>query len=455
MSDIQKGTKICLCVTDLNNLGYGVGRMEADGRVVFVRGAVGGDEVEAEIIKVNRNFLVAKLIRVLKPSPHRIDNFCSAPNACGGCVYRYISYEKEAELKREYVENVFRKEGLSDVTVHSVLHTGKIEGYRNKAQYPIVQTKDGVRAGFFAAKTHKIMVSDTCAIQNPAFAPIVAWICSFATQKHWSVYQEETGKGLFRHIYLRIGEKTGQLMVCLVLNGSELPFGEEFCRGLREAFPSVCGILLNINRENTNVVLGKKTVALWGKPYLEDELCGLRFRISSDSFYQVNRDAAERLYGLAADLAELRSDETLLDLYCGTGSIGLSMAHRVRKVAGVEIVASAVQCARENAERNEIQNAEFFCADAGKREVILEAAGGTCPDVVVLDPPRKGSTYELVQTLAELNVPKIVYISCAPDTLARDCAWFREAGYTLGEVYPVDLFPRTGHVESVVCLTRK
>jgi 23S rRNA (uracil1939-C5)-methyltransferase len=454
MSTLCKGSILTLCVTDLNNLGAGVGRAE-DGRVVFVRGAVSGDVVEAEIIKVNKSFLVGRLLRILSPSPHRMEGFCSAPNACGGCVYRHVTYEAELALKGEYVKNAFRKVGLPDVEVLPVKSTGRIRGYRNKGQYPIAKTKDGIRAGFYAAKSHNLIPADHCMIQNEAFSPIVRAVCTFARRKGISVYDEETGKGLLRHIYLRVGEKTGQIMLCLVVNGDSLPFSDEFCREMTEAFPRLTGILLNVNRENTNVVLGKKMIPLWGNSYMEDELCGLRFRISPDSFYQVNRDGAELLYGLAAELADLRGDEVLMDLYCGTGTIGLSMAGKARRLVGIEIVASAVECARENAERNMVTNAEFYCADAGNAEVILSAAGGVRPDVVVIDPPRKGSTRELVRVLSELGVPRVVYVSCDPDTLARDCVWFREEGYEIGAVQPVDLFPRTGHVENVVCLERR
>lgn len=454
MSMIQKGSVLRLKVTDLNNLGAGVARAE-DGRVVFTRGAVSGDEIDAEIIKVAKDFLVGRLLSVVTPSPHREEGFCSAPNACGGCVYRHVTYAHELELKREYVTYAFRKAGLSDVTVLPVKGTGKTRGYRNKGQYPVSKTKEGIRAGFYAAKSHNLIAAEDCNIQNEAFSPIVKRVCVFAEEAGWSVYDETAGKGLLRHIYLRIGQKTGEILLCLVVNGDRLPSAEKFIAAMTGDFPALSGILLNINREKTNIILGKKTILLWGRDYMEDELCGLRFRISPDSFYQVNHDGAELLYALAAELADLRGDEVLMDLYCGTGTIGLSMAKKVKKVSGVEIVSAAVDCARENAKRNGIENAEFFCADAGSAEVILEAAGGARPDVVVIDPPRKGSTRELVKTLSSFGVPKIVYVSCDPDTLARDCKWFSEEGYAMGEVQPVDMFPRTGHVECVVCLTRQ
>ncbi|MBE6546048.1 MAG: 23S rRNA (uracil(1939)-C(5))-methyltransferase RlmD [Ruminococcaceae bacterium] len=451
---MKKNDFLTLTVDDLNNLGCGVGHAP-DGRAVFVKGAVTGDTVRVKIIKVNQSYCVARLEELLSPSPYRLTaEHCTAPLSCGGCVYRHITYEHELDRKRSYVEHAFRKAGLASVTVLPVRATKQIFGYRNKGQYPLLQTKEGVRAGFYATGTHRVISADGCAIQNPAFAPIVAFVCSYADKAGWSVYDEITGKGLLRHIYLRIGEQTGEIMVCLVINGDRLPNGEAFAKALCEAFPAVVGVLTNINRENTNVVLGKSYTTLRGKAFIEDELCGLCFRISPDSFYQVNRKGAELLYGLAADSADLQGNETLLDLYCGTGTIGLSMASRVKRVLGAEIVPAAVACAKENAARNKIANAEFFCADAGDRETILRMTGGERPDVVVIDPPRKGSTKALAECLASLEVPKIVYVSCAPDTLARDCKWFSEAGYTIGSVQPVDMFPRTGHVESVVCLTR-
>lgn len=450
---MKKDDIIELEISDLNNLGCGVGRY--DGQVVFVNGAVSGDTVQAKVIKVNKSFAVAKLLHILTPSPVRIEaDPCSAPLSCGGCVYRHITYEEELRLKQNYVKNAFRKAGLSEVTVAPTLSTGRVCGYRNKAQYPVTNTKNGLCAGFFARKSHRVIPADGCAIQNPAFSPIVSFICEFGTKKGWRAYDEESGQGLLRHIYLRIGERTGQIMLCLVINGDSLPFSDELCDGIRTRFPGVVCLMLNINKKNTNVVLGDKYISLMGKGYIEDELCGLRFRISPESFYQVNRDGAELLYGLAGQVAALSGGEVLMDLYCGTGTIGLSMASGAKKLCGIEIVSAAVDCARENARENGISNAEFFAADAGDKEVILSAAGGQRPDVVVIDPPRKGSTRALAETLSSLCVPRIVYVSCDPDTLARDCVWFAELGYDIGEVTPVDMFPRTGHVESVVCLTR-
>ena len=450
---MTKDQIIELTISDLNNLGNGVGRYE--GQVVFVRGALKGDSVRAKVIKVNKSFAVARLVEIIEPSPDRMsESFCSAPLSCGGCVYRHIKYESELELKRAHVKAEFVKAGLPGVHVMPVLTTGRVCGYRNKGQYPVARVKNGTYAGFYAAKTHNITPAECCSIQNAKFGEILRFVCEFADKNGWSVYDEESGRGLLRHVYLRIGERTGQIMLCLVVNGEGLPREKDFAREVSERFSDIVSVIVNENKENTNVVLGKKYRTLYGADGIEDELCGLKFFISPDSFYQVNRDGAELLYSKAAELADLGGDEILMDLYCGTGTIGLSMANKVKKLCGVEIVASAIECAKENAERNGIKNASFICDDAGNKDVILAAAGGVRPDVVVIDPPRKGSTKELVECLSSLGVPRIVYVSCGPDTLARDCVWFSQNGYEIGEVYPVDMFPRTGHVESVVCLTR-
>ena len=453
MTELKKDGVIELDITDLNNLGNGVGRY--GGQVVFVRGAVSGDRVRAKVIKVNKSFAVARLMDIITASPNRCeDDPCSAPLSCGGCVYRHVSYEHELDIKRGYVRAAFAKAGLPDAEILPVLSTGKTQGYRNKGQYPVAKGKNGIFAGFFASKTHNIIPAENCAIQDSRFAPILRFVCEYADKIGWSVYDEESGRGELRHIYLRVGAKTEQIMLCLVVNGASLKGEDDFAREAVARFPHIVSVILNENTANTNVVLGNKYRTLLGKDGIDDELCSLKFFISPASFYQVNRDGAELLYGKAAEMAELRGDEVMLDLYCGTGTIGLSMASRVSRLCGVEIVESAVKCARENAERNGVANAQFICADAGSKENILAAAGGQRPDVVVIDPPRKGSTRELVDCLADLEVPKIVYVSCDPDTLARDVKWFTERGYSFGAVQPVDMFPRTGHVECVVCLTR-
>lgn len=450
---LPKGSEYTVEITEINNLGCGVGHVQ--GKVLFVRGAVTGDVVRVSIIKDTATYAVGRVVRIEKASDIRAtETFCQAPDACGGCVYRYVTYAHELESKRAYVQNAFRKVGLDDVVVKDVRTTGVTCGYRNKGQYPVKQGKSGMEAGFFASKTHNLVKADKCALQPAIFGEIVAFVCAFCDAKGIKAYDESTGKGLLRHIYLRGSKDSAQVMLCLVLNGKGMPAEREFAAKVTAQFAQIVGVVLNFNEKNTNVVLGKEYRTVWGKSYIEDELCGLTFKISPGSFYQVNREGAELLYGLAREKANLSGGEVLIDLYCGTGTIGLSMAKEAKALVGIEIVPEAVECARENAARNGIGNASFICDDAGDAQVILSACGGTRPDVAVIDPPRKGSTEALVKCFAELGIPRVVYVSCDPDTLARDCKWFRENGYTIGEVTPVDMFPRTGHVESVVCLTR-
>lgn len=458
MSELKKGDTLDLTVTDLNNLGYGVAHAP-DGRVVFLGGAVTGDTVTAQIIKVNKTFAVGKVTQVLTASCDRVDGYCGAPASCGGCVYRYLSYEKELELKHGFVTHAFRKAGLAFVKVEPVRTTGQISGYRNKAEYPITGGKNGLFGGFYAPKTHRVVPALDCALQPPVFGEILRFFCEFYTQKGIEAYNEETGKGLLRHLYLRQSQNGEQIMVCPVINGKELPHTLEFVGKLIEKFPQVTSVAVNENRKQTNVVLGEKYHTVYGNPYIEDTLCGKVFRIAPASFYQVNHDAAELLYSLAAERTGLDGKGLLLDLYCGAGTIGLSMAERAGEVIGIEIVPAAVECANVNKRLNGIKNAHFYCGDAADAEGLLapvERERGTLhPDVVILDPPRKGCDAQLLHFLAAREVPRIVYVSCNPDTLARDCAILRDLGYEIGTVTPVDLFPRTGHVESVVCLTRR
>ena len=461
--NIKKNDIIELDIVDLNNLGCGVGKTE-DGMAVFVKGAVTGDRVLAKIIKVSSSFLVGRLEKIIKSSPYRMDgeglrnSDCTAPQSCGGCVYRNIKYEHELCLKRDYVKFAFRKAGLSDVCVLDTAHTERVTGYRNKGQYPVREQGGRVKAGFFASKTHDLIPCDKCLLQPDIFGEIVTFVTDFAEKNKIRAYDEESGRGVLRHIYLRIAEKTGQIMVCLVINADKLSASEKFAAEIVERFPSVTSVMLNVNKKNTNVILGEKFICIGGVDYIIDELCGLKFKISAGSFYQVNRDGAEMLYSLARERAALTGKETIADLYCGAGTIGLSMAKDAARIVGVEIVDEAVECAKENARLNGVENAHFFCGDASDTRGLLATAkdslGDFCPDVVIIDPPRKGTTEELVNYLNDLGVNRIVYVSCNPDTLARDCKWFAEKGYEIGEVTPVDLFPGTGHVESVVSLTK-
>lgn len=471
----DKPEVVTVTVHDLNNLGCGVARMPEgtpdEGLVVFIKGTVTGDVARAQIIKRTKSFCVGKLLEIITPSPMRAEEaFCSAPEACGGCVYRHLKYEDELISKHSRVEKAFRQAGLADVVIRPVLTVKRegehvTKGYRNKGMYPVRQGKGGMEAGFYAAKTHKVIPCFDCALQPDAFGELVRAVCKLCDKYRVTAYEDPPngvgcGKGTLRHIYLR-SAADGSTLLTLVINDVKLPkpAAEGLVHELVGRFPSLCGILLNINRENTNVVLGDKFVTLWGKDYIEDTLCGKKLRLSAGSFYQVNHDAAELLYNTAADMAGLTGSEHLLDLYCGAGSIGLSMADRVADVTGIEIIPEAVECAKVNARLNglDADRARFFCGDASDAHKFLAAAelnGAPSPDLVVIDPPRKGTTRELISEIAARDIKRVVYISCEPETLGRDCAVFREFGYEIGEVQPVDLFPRTGHVESVVCLTK-
>ncbi len=457
---MNKNDIVSLDITDLNNLGYGVGRLP-DGRVVFVSGAVSGDRVTAKLIKINAKYCVARLESIVEPSVHRTgEAFCQAPESCGGCVYRNVTYEHELELKRESIRAAFAKAGLSDTVIHPVRSTGVTKGYRNKAQYPVFNTKTGLSVGFYAAKTHRSVSGNDCSLQPPIFAEIVDFICRYAEKKGVTAYDETTDHGVLRHIYLRMAAGSGEIMVCPVLRREANAFDNAFAEALTEKFPQVASLMLNYNRKSTNVITGEEYTCLSGKPYIEDKLLGLTFRVSPAAFWQVNHDGAELLYGIAAELAGLSGDETLLDLYCGTGSIGLTMAKNTKRLVGIEIIPAAVECAKLNAELNGIGNAEFYCGDASDARGLIasaEAAGGVSlnADIAVIDPPRKGTTPELIGYIAERGINKVVYVSCAADTLARDCAEFAKQGYIIdGGVTPVDMFPRTGHCECV-CLLKK
>lgn len=453
----EKNKLYRISVTELNNLGFGVGRVE--GQVVFISGAVDGDLVEARMIRVNRSYAIARVERVLEPSPHRAPSPCAA-RGCGGCAYRHITAAHEAALKENYVREVFRKHGLPHVTVLPLLTTGVRYHYRNKAQYPVAPERDGgVRIGFFAPKSHRVVAAETCPLQDEVFPPIVQRLHTLFDRYHIPAYEEEGETGLVRHIYLRCGKASGEVLLTLVLRQDKLPHEAEIVADLRAAFPQLVGILVNVNPNRTNVICGDTWRTLWGKDSMQDTLCGVRLALSPAAFYQVNHDAAELLYRRARELAAPQAGELLLDLFCGAGSIGLSMADAVREVIGIEIVESAVTCARQNAAQNGIQNASFYCGDAEESENLLqkaEAARGEKikPDIVILDPPRKGCGERLLAYVARLNPSRVVYISCNPDTLARDVAVFARLGYVPGPVTPVDLFPCTGHVETVCLLSK-
>ncbi len=438
-------------IIDINNLGFGVCKI--DGMSVFVADTVTGDEAEIKIIKAAKTYGVGICTHLITPSQLRVEGGCPASGRCGGCVYQKISYENELALKRKNVEFSLKKAGATGITVGEVLHTGITRGYRNKAQYPVGTSRDGKTViGFYAAKSHHIIpVSDShCMLQPEIFTDIVRHTTSFCDRYGISAYDESTGKGCLRHLYLRHAEATGEVTVCLVINASIFPHMEDYIASLTAAFPRVVCICTSENTKQTNVILGDGVTLLYGKPYMEDILCGKRFRISPLAFYQVNRRAAELLYNTAKEMLELQTGETLLDLYCGIGTIGLSVATPETPLIGIEIIPEAIEDAKINAMENGMPHAKFYAGDASDAERIL-ANEHRHADAVIVDPPRKGLTSAVIDYLGKLAPSRIVYISCDPDTLARDIVRFREIGYTTDFVQPVDLFSRTGHCE---CVTR-
>lgn len=432
-------------IESINHLGYGVCRI--DGMVCFVKGAVTGDELTVKVIKVNKNYCIGKIEELSVSSQHRQEQTCPVYKQCGGCVFRHITYKHELELKKSFVEAEFKKAGV-DIKVNDVVSTLDTERYRNKAQYPVDNQN---RIGFYAERTHNVCENSDCVLQPVIFSRIIETIKAFLDKYNIKGYDEQTGRGYVRHIYIRQGKITGQINVCLVINGNSLPRSNKLVEELTK-IDGVVGISLNVNTKNTNVILGEEYITLFGNEYLEDNLCGLTFRISPASFYQINHDCAELLYNKVIELVQKNKCDRVTDLYCGTGTIGLCVADKIKNctLTGVEIVPEAIENAKINAQINGIENATFICADSTDTQNGILAN----TDVVILDPPRKGITTELADKINESNVKTIVYVSCSPDTLARDVKYFIELGYSCNEVTPYDMFPRTSHIENV-CIIKK
>ena len=349
---------------------------------------------------------------------------------------------------------VTRIGGIKDFEFKDIISCERPDRYRNKAQFPIGRAKDGSAVfGFYSFHTHRIIPCDDCLLQPEVFNSVIEITKRFIDKTNADIYDETTGKGRLRHLYMRLGEITDELMVCYVVNGNGLKQEDELVRMLKDGLPNLKSVIINSNREKTNVVLGKKNRVAYGSDHITDVLCGLKFKISPFSFWQVNRAQAEKLYGKAKEYANLQNDEILLDLYCGTGTIGLTMAENCKTLVGAEIVEDAIKNANENAKANGIENARFICADASKAAAQLKAEG-LQPDVVVLDPPRKGCGEDVILTVAQMSPKRVVYVSCDPATLARDLEIFESNGYKTKEVTPCDMFPRTAHVETVVLLSK-
>ncbi len=452
----KKNQIVKVDITDITDLGFGVGRL--DGMVIFVPDTVPGDAIDAKIIKVNKSYLIGRAEHFNTRSPMRVNDRCTEC-LCRSCAYKNISYKDEAARKEEGVRHLFSSGEHIGITTAPITASPNEKRYRNKAQYPIAMDGGEYKIGFYAPKSHRVTDVKDCPLTPSVFSEISDDLKVYFKKNLLSVYDEETGKGLLRHIYLRRGEISGEILLTLVINGDDIPASDELVRMMTEKYPEIVGILLNTNKESTNIILGEKYTLLFGRDHIYDTLAGVRLKITAPSFYQVNHGAAELLYAKAKELASPNETDVLLDLYCGAGSIGLSMADSVKRVIGIEIVDSAVKCASENARDNGIENAVFFTGDAAETEKLLanaerELAEEIHPDIVILDPPRGGCDERLVRFTASLEPRKIVYISCNPKTLARDVAVFKNLGYTTDTVYPYDLFPMTGHVECVVQLKR-
>ena len=453
---LQKNQILTLRIERLSSDGSGVAH-SADGEAVFVPGTAPGDEARVRIVKDCGRYAFGILDELLTPSPDRIPLDCPVAGPCGGCSLRHLDYAAELRAKQESVLDAFRRIGGLEVPVLDILPSPEVDRYRNKVQFPVGVDKNGAPCiGFYAGRTHRIVPCPDCKLQPGVLNEIGNALCAFFAQQGIRPYDEQSGKGLVRHIFLRRGAHSGQIMVCLVCTRAKLPHAEQLCTALREQFPAISTILLNVNAKNTNVILGSENHILYGPGYIEDTLCGVPVRLGPLSFYQVNTLAAERLYGVAAQYAQLTPDDTLLDLYCGMGTIGLSMADQCRELIGVEIVPEAIESAKANAARMGeavAVKSRFFCADAGQAATQL-AAEGLHPDIVMLDPPRKGCDEATLSAVVRMAPRRVVYVSCNPATAARDAAWLEKNGYHAEKVQPVDLFPRTKHVETVVLLSK-
>ena len=448
MEALEKGSVYTAVIDGYSSEGLGIARV--NGAVVFVPHAVRGEEIDLRITKVMKTSCAGEIVKIHNPSPERMEPECPYAGKCGGCAYRHLTYPEELWAKRQRVQDALTRIGGLDLTVEEILGAKNPEHYRNKSQYPV--GADG-SIGFFQARTHKIVPIRRCLIQTEAADRTAQAVGEWMRRYKISAYDETTGKGLVRHVCVRVNRK-GESLCCVVVNGNKVPREPELAAYVTAAVPHTVGVLLNSNTRRGNVILGDKYRTLFGRNYLMDTLCGLEFKLSMPSFYQVNRDQAEVLYGKALEFAGLTGNETVLDLYCGIGTITLCLAKAAKRVIGAEIVPPAIRDAKENALRNHVENAEFFCGDAADIAAKLES-DGLRPDVVTVDPPRKGLAPEVIASVAAMGPEKVVYVSCDPATLGRDVKIFREFGYEAKRAAAVDMFPGTAHVETVVLLSRE
>ncbi len=448
---MQKNENVTLRITGTTSDGLGVGHVE--GRSVFLPGALEGELWKAGITKVSANTVYARRIELLEASPHRIEPDCPYFGRCGGCDFRHMDYGEELRVKANRVRDALQRIGGLDVEKVPIAGAENIDHYRNKAVFHVRQGKNGPEIGFFRSRTHEIIPAEHCRLQSPAADAARAAVQEWMERYHISGYDETHHTGYVRSLLVRTSS-TGQALVCLAVNDEKLPRTRELVFLLQTRVPGLATVVQSIHTRKGNAVLGSRFLTLWGPGWIEDTLCGCRFRISSASFYQVNHDQAERLYGMAAAAAAVSKTDTVLDLYCGTGTIGLTMADAAGRLLGVEIVPQAVDDAKVNASLNHAGNSTFYCEDASAASQRF-AADGVKPGVIILDPPRKGLSIEVIDSVTSMSPDRVVYISCDPATLARDLKLFSERGFTCHSIHAVDLFPRCSHVETVVLMTKK
>ena len=452
--EYRKNDIVTLKIEDCGIDGEGIGK--ADGFTVFVKDAVIGDTVRAKIMKAKKNYGYGRLEEIITPSPDRVEPKCQFARQCGGCQLQALSYEKQLEFKTSKVRgHLERIGGFTDIPMEKILGMDQPFHYRNKAQFPVGKSKDGrIITGFYAGRTHSIIENRDCALGVTRNKEVLDRVIAHMEKFHIQPYDENTGKGVVRHVLIRYGFFTDEMMVCLIINGENLPGEEALVKSLRQ-IPEAVSVMVNVNKKRNNVILGEKVRLLWGQPYITDKIGEISYQISPLSFFQVNPYQTGRLYGKALEYAQLSGNETVWDLYCGIGTISLFLAQKAKMVRGVEIIPAAIENAKENACLNGFDNTEFF---VGKAEEVLPeqfARTGERADVIVVDPPRKGCDETLLSTIIKMQPDRVVYVSCDSATLARDLKYLCERGYELKKVCPVDMFPNTVSVETVVLLSHK
>lgn len=450
---VKKNDQVEITIEDIGADGEGIGKYQ--GYTLFVKDTVMGDKALVSVMKTGKTYAYARLIKLIQPSSFRVEPRCPIASQCGGCQLQHMDYQKQLEYKENKVKNcLIRIGGFHDFTMEPICGMEEPYYYRNKSQFPVGKKNDGsVAIGFYARRTHSIMDTKHCYIGAKVNVDIIKFMRSFIEEYHIEPYDEETHRGLLRHILTRVGYSTGEIMVCLVINGKDMPHKEELIQGLQK-LPGMKSICLNINKDTTNIILGEKIIPIWGEPFITDYIGAVRYQISPLSFFQVNPIQTKKLYDIAMDYADLHGDEVVWDLYCGIGTISLFLAEKAKQVYGVEIIPQAIEDAKTNAKINQINNVEFF---VGAAEEVLPQKykdENIKADIIVVDPPRKGCEQSLLDTILKIAPKKVVYVSCDPATLARDLKYLCEKDYELVKVRAVDQFGHSVHVETVALLCK-